>query len=274
MLYLTVDEHLDVLQRLVDLGRRTMDCKSRITYHQAGVEYTSLMMCFFLHNLSASETLLRILSSFGKEWFPVGASYVIVRTMFEIDVNAHYITTSPTDRARQYINFEAIFRKRRMEECKKHRSSKSPQWQEAMRLEWQHYWTPREEVTNKKYDEVVPIFTCANKKGKVTTSKNWAGKTLYQMAVEVDHSEAYDIFYSELSSFVHADVRLANLYLGSDSDGLLWSQRAKECNVANVFRYAAIFMTCFLKLFSEQFNTYTKEDVDRCWLADKDDVIP
>ena len=53
-----------------------------------GFEYTSLMLCFLLHNLSSAETLLQLSSSFGNDWFPVTVGYTIARTMFETDVTA------------------------------------------------------------------------------------------------------------------------------------------------------------------------------------------
>jgi hypothetical protein len=85
------------------------------------------------------------------------------------------------------------------------------------------------------------------------------------MAIEVDHEEAYDIFYAELSSFTHVDVNLANRFLRIGPDGLSWSQRPSQFDVGNVFRYAAIFLTCFLELFAEKFDVWSKDEVRKCW---------
>ena len=81
------------------------------------------------------------------------------------------------------------------------------------------------------------------------------------MAVEVDHVEAYDIFYSELLSFTHVDVYLANRFLRVRADGPVWSQRADEGDVGNVFRHAACVLTCHLELFSRQLKTWPELDV-------------
>ena len=70
------------------------------------------------------------------------------------------------------------------------------------------------------------------------------------MAKEVNHAEAYDIFYADLSSFTHVNVMLANRFLQLKSDGPTWSMRAHEYDVGNVFRYAAIFLDCFLKIIN------------------------
>lgn len=262
MLFLTVKQHQEVVRRLLDLGRNYTD---RIPLHSSGVEYTSLMICFLLHELSAAETLLRICGSFGEEWFPVTSGYTIARTMFETDVAAHYITIAPAERARQYIEFGAVLNKNKMDACLKHKQSTKPDWREAMSLLWQHNWGPREAAVVKAFEAVATKFTRKNRDGKEMKFRNWSGKDIRQMAVEVDHVEAYDIFYSELSSFTHVDVHLANRFLRVRPDGPVWSQRAEEGDVGNVFRHAASFLTCYLELFSRQFKVWSEVDVQDCW---------
>jgi len=39
-----------------------------VSIDEFGFEYTSLMVCFLLHNLAATESLLRLRQSFGVEW--------------------------------------------------------------------------------------------------------------------------------------------------------------------------------------------------------------
>ena len=257
-----MEQHKEVVRRLRDLGSNNSD---KIPYHSSGIEYTSLMVCFLLHHLSVAETLLRLADSFGPTWFPVTIGYPITRTMFETDVTAHYITQSPIDRAHQYIEFGRVLNKNKMDSCMKHRNSKDPQWREAMDLMWDKYWASRERDMTEKFNAVAPQFTHKDRKGKQTVFRNWSGKTLRQMAVDVDHVEAYDIFYAELSSFAHVDVHLADRFLQHRSDGPVWTQRANEGDVGNVFRHAASFMTCYLELFSRQFKTWSEADVQECW---------
>jgi hypothetical protein len=262
VLFLTPGQHKDVLQRLVDLGGRAAN---GVPLDQADLGYASLMVCFLLQNLSAAETLLRISSSFGSEWYPVTVGYMIVRTMFEVDVTAHYITNAPTERVPQYIHFTAVLNKRAMDACKKHRSSKDPQWREAMDLVWQNYWAQREGEVVRRFNAVAAQFTRKNKNGKTSELQNWSGKTIRQIASDVGHEEAYDIFYAELSSFTHADVHLVDRYLQLRPDGPVWSQKASEYDVGNVFRHAASFLTCYLELFGRQFKTWTEAEVSSCW---------
>lgn len=264
MLFLTVGQHQEVVRRLVNLGR---DRNSRIASHSEGFEYTSLMICFLLHNLSSAEVLLRLSTSFGKEWFPVTVGYTVVRTMFEADVTAHYITQNPRELARRYVDYGAVLNKHRLDACIAHRKSSNPQWRDAMDLVWQNHWLPRHTAVNEKFDAVVNQFVRTNRKGKKTISTNWSGKTLRQMAEEVNHAEAYDIFYAELSSFTHVDVHLADRFLKVQTGSPEWSQRADEFDVGNVFRYAATFLTCYLELFGEQFRTWSNVEVEECWTA-------
>jgi len=217
-----------------------------------------------MHNLSAAQALLRLRDSFGNDWFPSTVAYVIVRSMFETDVTAHYISQDPKNRSTQYIEFEHILCKRAMEVHRKHRKSKNAQWREAMNIIWQEL-APIEKEIDIKYTEVISRYETSTKKGKKIQFQNWAGKSIRQMAIEVDHEEAYDVFYADLSSFTHVDVRLVNRFLHIRSDGLLWSLRSNKIDVGNVFRYAAIFMTCFLEFFGEQYKVWTKDDVHKCW---------
>ena len=271
MLFLTVKQHQEVLRRLLGLAKGR---PGEIPIHSAGLGYSSLMICFLLHNLSAAETLLRILESFGDAWFPVTVGYAMARTMFEADVTAHHISQMPAERARQYIEFGALLKKRQMDACLEHCQSKDPQWREAMELVWQHHWAPRQADVLSKFDAVVSQFRRVNKSGKEIVFQNWSGKTVRQMAAEVDHLEAYDTFYAELSSFTHVDVRLADRFLHNRPDGPLWSQRAEEGDVGNVFRYAASFLTCYLELFGRQFKTGSEGEVQKCWQVGANQTEP
>jgi hypothetical protein len=259
---LTVEQHQDVLKRLVALAKQR---GARIPVHAAGEEYTSLMVCFLLHSTSAAESLLRLSASFGNEWFPATACYSIVRPMFELDVTAHYITQSPTERARQYIEFCAILNKRKMDACAKHRESSNSGWQEGMELEWQNYWASREADVRREFDLVASRFTHKEGQRKGRAFDNWSGKSIRKLAEEVDHLESYDVFYGELSSFTHGDVHLADRYLQHQTDGPIWSLRANEFDVGNVFRHAATFLTCYMKLFGQQFKNWSDVDVEFCW---------
>lgn len=234
--------------------------------HSAGLEYTSLMSSFLMHNVSGARSLLALYESSGVEWFPVSVGYGIARTMFEVDVTAHYISQSPQERASQYILFEHILNKQAMDVCNLHRKSGDPTWREAMEVEWQTKWGRREQKINEKFAEFAPLFTSSRRNGRLF--HNWSGKSIRELAVEVKHLEAYDYFYSGLSSFIHADVRLANHSLCIRHDGLSWSQRANEYDVGEVLHNASSFLMCYLKHYGSQFGVLDAAAVDACWGAE------
>lgn len=262
--YLTVEEHIEVLENLVSFVREHIN-NNNIPVHKAGLEYTSLMVCFLLENLSASDVLLNLYKRYSKEWFPSTIGYIIVRPMFEIDVNSHYISKDPKLYSRKFIDFGKILKKQQMNGVQKHINTRDAQWREGMQMIWDEYWNKRKSKIEDDYNSVKSQFEKRDKKGRIMIFSNWSGKKLREMAVDVNHEEAYDIFYSDLSSFVHADVHLADRFLKRDNSGLVWSQRQDEFDVGSVFRYADIFLACFLELFGDQFTLWDKKDVRWCW---------
>lgn len=257
MKYLTTDEHREVVKRLVGLARS----RHRTRKHIAGWEYTSLMVCFLLHSLSAAESLIQLHERFGNEWFPVTTGYIVARSLFEVDVNAHYLSADPADRSSRFIEFEHVVRKTTLEAIERHRASGESAWREALQLMYNHEYAPRKEEIDAQYDKVRAKFESS--KGRRAT--NWAGKSIREMAAEVNHLEAYDIFYADLSAFTHVNVMLANRFLKLHSDGLEWTMRADEHDVGSVFRYTATFLTCFLQLFGKQFGAWDDQRVMSCW---------
>lgn len=255
-------EHKKVLERLINISKSI----NNVRLHPAGIEYTSLMICFFKHNVNAAECVLRLYELFGDEYFPATVGYSIIRPMFEIDVTAHYISIDRSNLSARYISYKSIFNKKQMDACGKHRSSKNSNWREAMEMAWQHDFEVKQKYINSEYDSVCLRYANNNKKGKV--ANNWSGKSIRQMAIEVNHEEAYDLFYADLSSFTHADVRLADRFLHLNSDGISWSSQSRDQDICGVFRYADIFLDCFLRFFGREFNTWPEKLVGDCWIKD------
>jgi hypothetical protein len=222
------------------------------------------MTCFLLHNLSAADALRRLSDSLGEQWFPSTVGYAIARTMFELDVTAHYMSQAPAERANQYVGFSAVLRKKQMEACRRHRQSPNPEWREAMDLVWDAEWASRESEIQERYEQVVSRFTHETKKGRTREFNNWSGKSIRQMASDVDHVEAYDMIYTDLSSFAHGDVDLANRFLQRREDGWIWSQRANEGDLGTVYKHAVTFLTCFMELFAREFRAWSEAEVRSC----------
>jgi hypothetical protein len=257
MKWLTTDEHREVLKRLIAIPKSCAGTRD----HPAGFEYTSLMVCFMMHSVGGAESLLALYHRFGDDWFPATTGYVIARSLFETDVTAHYITLDRAARSRRYIAFEHVIRKNTLEAVERHRASPNASWREGMQLMYTMEYSPRKAEIEAAYDRVRGTFEDA--RGK--RAKNWSGRSIRAMAKDVDHSEAYDVFYADLSSFTHVNVMLANRFLRLKEGAPTWSMRAHEFDVGNVFRYGATFLTCFLELFGREFGQWDRGRVMACW---------
>jgi len=207
---LTVDEHRRVLARLVAQGRKLEQVQLQST------PYSNLMVSFLLHQIASAETLLAVHREFGETWFPVTSAQPIARTLFEVDVNAHYVSQERTARSLPYIEFGHVVAKRQMGACAKHRKRPIDSWHAGMDLDWNHRWSPIEEKVNSKYEQIGSRFETVRSGGKVIRFRTCSRKPLWQLAVEVNHEESYDIFASEPSSFAHAHVKLADRFVTPD----------------------------------------------------------
>jgi len=260
MLFLTKDEHRIVLDRLVTLGKSI----TGVPTHDAGIEFTSLLSCFHLHCIGAAQSILALETQFGSEWFPTTTGYIIARSIFEVDVTSHYIALDPTNRSRQYIDFEKVILKNKLEAVERNLTSPNVSWKEGAMLEFQNYWAPKKASIDAEYSLISSQFEVGGKR-----VRNWSGKSLYGMAKAVDHVEAYESYYSDLSSFAHVDVMMANRFLRNDGlskgDGPAWSMRAEEGDVGKVYLYADTFLTCFLMLLGKEFKFWDDKKVLECW---------
>jgi len=261
MIYLTTEEHRKVVERLVFLHSSV----TNVDLHPAGAEYTSLMVCFGLHSRGVAESTLTLHDRFGTEWFPTTACYVMLRSLFEVDVTAHYIAKDPANRSRMYVDFEKVTDKKMLDAINRHRMSQEPTWREGLQLLYEHAYASRQAEIEASYAGVRRQFE--DKNGRM--ARSWSGKSLYTMAKEVNHLEAYEIYYAELSSFAHVNVALADRFLRvkglAGRGGPAWSMRAREFDVAHAFRYAAIFFTCFLELFGNELKLWDALKVRACW---------
>lgn len=256
MQLLTIDEHRLVVERLIGLSKIDGLNTSSVDFG-----YSSLLVCFLMHSRASAESLVALHARFGDEWFPATTGYVIVRSLFEADVTAHYISRDPSVRSKAFIEYEHVLNKRMMDAVSRHRASQNASWREGMLFMYDHEYAGKKDKIDAAYARVRPLYEDAN--GKMLRS--WSGKNIREMAREVDHLEAYDVFYSDLSSFAHVNVLLANRFLRVEPNKIGWSQRANEYDVGNVFRYAAIFFSCLLEHFGKQFGTWTEQDVQACW---------
>jgi len=260
----TIQNCREILARLVSLAERAPNIAANTEdIHTAGPEYHSLMNSFRMHSVSAARSLEHLYQAFGEDRFPTTVGYAIVRPMFEIDVTSHYITEDPAVRASRFIRFGYIVEKRRMDACAKHRNSGDPAWSGRLQAEWDLCWASREQDITKQCDTFLSTYLPSGKRS--TLRRYWSGLTLREIAEKVNHEAAYDLFYADLSSFAHADVRLPDRFLRINQDGMHWTDKARPHDVFKVFEYSIIFLECFLRLFGRQFGSWKEKELIEVW---------
>lgn len=259
----TTEQAISVTQKLDTLARDKIFGKEKLRIHEQGFKYTSLMMCFGSHIYVSIDTLLQMRKCFG-EWFPTTIGFIILRTMFETLIEAHYISKDPRARADAYIDYGIVLNHERYKRLEKHKNSGD---------ELQKFWIESQlkALGNKKVDEsfqkVKSSFEYKDKHGKRKLFQNWAGKTLKKKAIEVDHEIEYDNYYTNFSNFTHASVKLANRFLKFDETGPYWSMKAEDSDVGFIFLYASEFFACYLALVSKQFNLGIEQEINNCLYA-------
>jgi len=231
------------------------------------------MRAFKDHQTSCADVLLLLWDRFKEDRFPMASACLIARSMFETDVNAHYITMDGERRAKQYLDYERILHKTEMEVCASLRNSPDESWKSGMDLVWKSKWSPNQDLVNKRFEEVKDRYR--KRSGPSDQEKdtafdhrhffnNWSGITLFKMAELVDHVEPYRYFYTFLSSFTHVDVRLASTYIERSSSHSTSKDDRRAFDVWTVSQHAVSFFMCFLKLYGRETKSWTEGDVDRC----------
>lgn len=175
----TLEQTQEITKRLNLLARSKVFCEKKLRVHSAGMGYTSLMVCFSSHIMASIETLLFLYKQFGKEWFPSTVGFIILRSMFEIDIQAHYISEEPKERAGTYINFGSIINKRKYEALLRHRNEVHGNWKEMCETVLAKVYSA--EKLNKIMDafEKNKInYEYTDKSGKKRLYSNWTNKSL------------------------------------------------------------------------------------------------
>lgn len=259
----TTEQAISVTEKLNTLAREKVFGKEKIRTHVEGFKYTSLMMCFGSHIYVSIGALLHLKKHF-EECFPTTVGFVILRTMFEVLIEAHYISKDPKARVDAYIDYGTVLNYQRYERFKKYQDSGN----ELLR-----FWIKSQLNTlgNKKVDEsfqkIKTNFEYKDKHGKRKLFQNWAGKSLKDKAREVDHELEYDHYYTNFSNFTHANIKLADRFLKFGETGSYWSIKAEDSDVGFIFLYASELFACYLSLMNKQFNLGIEYEINDCLYA-------
>ena len=264
---LTSEQHFRILRDLRNLASRPASLLCD------GDPYPILMQAFKDHQTSCTDVILLLWDHFKEDRFPVAPACLIARSMFETDVNAHYIAKDRASRAKQYLDYECILYKIEMEVCASLRNSAQKSWKDGMDLVWRSKWEPSKDLVNRRFNQVKDGYRKGHKRAnheeaasfdRRDYADNWAGISLYKMAELVDHIEPYRYFYSFLSSFTHADVRLVSTYIARSHSHQTPENDRHSFDVWTVSQHAVSFFMCFLKFYARETGSWTENDVEQC----------
>lgn len=255
----TIIDKRKTLENLIKLAKS----EKAISIHPVGVEYTAIMSSFLIHMISAAESLLKLSQSYRDEWFPVTVGNTIVRPMFEVDVNARYITKNPKEYALKFVEFDRVIEYKYMNAIKKQLKSENKAWSTGLQIAYENNWKEKNTEIENNFKEVESKFTQTSN-GKKRLQYNWSGISIRKMSGEVDLEEMYDIFYSNLSNYTHANVSIIRSILKNNPETIEFSMSPNIRELESVFNYAVIFLTSFLELYGEQFKSWSISDINNC----------
>ena len=214
-----------------------------------------------MFNISACQSLLTLEEKFGNEWYPVTVGFVIDRAIFETLINARYISIDPLNRSKQYIDYGKVISKKNIDAIYRHCNTSNLNWKEIINyIISNEYKTERVNLINDEYNKIKSSYEHI-KNGKKIKYSNWSGKSIRDMACDVNHEIEYDLFYRDLSSYTHANVKLADQFLNKNEQGFYWTLKPEKFQLFSVFRYATTFFMCFLELFGGEFNLWSVQEI-------------
>ncbi|GAG59683.1 unnamed protein product [marine sediment metagenome] len=163
---------------------------------------------------SLSEAVLAVL--FNKNFKTYHAIRVLCQAGFDQDsahlmrglldtlIDIYYITDKEQDeRARRYIDYSAIYKKKLFDAIERAGSSG--------KFRIQRYGNTSTNKIEIQYEKIM-------KKYKWSVKNNWAGITKYKMAEKTGLVHDYDLDYKYWSNYVHSSAMITASYFISDND--------------------------------------------------------
>lgn len=131
---------------------------------------------------------------------------MLTRSLLNLTINALWIHQEPEDRSLAYVDYDSVLRARLARKIVENPSVLGT--------------SGRKEVPNIK--RMLPELEANEKSVTIThgyTSRGWSGKTIRQMAADVDMVSDYDSAYTLTSNLEHSNARGINSYVLGEAEG-------------------------------------------------------
>jgi len=163
---------------------------------------------------------------------------ILLRSIFEILVNARYIAERPKERARLYLEYDYIMKKK------------------AFDISDKRKW---------RADDIKDILSEYNRvKDNYPDKWHWAGDsmTISKMAQEVGLSKHYETHYWVLSNLAHTTPRAAVSYLRVTEQGLLVGNLEGRDQLFRVLRESCIYFLEIISINNSAFELGLEDKID------------
>lgn len=207
-----------------------------------GKLYTRIMLTFLCRHFEVIDTILYANNNLKPFPFTVIAS--LVRCLFELHLNAKYISLKPIEYSKQYVEFYDVFFAERENKylSVKTRNADSPAFVEAL--------SNRVPFDNTDIDSFY---------------QRWSKKSIRDMAFDAGELDEYDLDYPVLSAYTHGDVIGSLPYLDEKHKTVVIRNSQNHEFQDWLINRSAQYFTCFLQTFSKEFSLNLEKEIMQCW---------
>jgi len=171
---------------------------------------------------------------------------IILRSIQEILINMLYIQKDPFQRSRLYAEYDFYVRWRRYELSKEIYPAESiaPPEDQPDALS----------ILKREYDRIEKNYR---------RPYSWSGKSILDMARDVQRDKIYELTYAKHSDYVHSNPNSASRYVQEHGDGLIVDMDPKsEGDFIPEMVDACVHTVEIAKLFNQAFNAGFKNDIE------------
>ncbi|HEX7320186.1 MAG TPA: DUF5677 domain-containing protein [bacterium] len=195
-MYNRVDHPL--LKKLIEKASGDIN-KIKVNDADEKFSFKIILVIFLFKAISICQSIMAILQSDPTLYHEAG---ILTRSLLELFINAKYIGKIPKELSERFLRYNDVWRYRFREEL----SRRNPKFGKKLK----NGDLARSVNLDDEYKQFITIY------GKDKLN-NWAGKTLKEMANEVNEDWLYSVVYKIHCKYVHPDIDTLTRYMHVDN---------------------------------------------------------
>ncbi|MEG2383892.1 MAG: DUF5677 domain-containing protein [Oscillospiraceae bacterium] len=236
----TVPEHKigTVLENVISVAQRKIPALK--DHEVGGTAYTRVMLTFLCRHLELADVLNVVCKSFKP--FPIMVGAGLARGLFELHIDAAYISLKPLEYTKQYIEY--------------------------IDVAYRRFAALRENAITASEGAIKDFLKSSpmpNVDPAVSGNTKWSETNMKERAKKTDHLTDYCCYYPFLCGLVHGDIIGAQYYSNFDEHGFTAKNITTPEDAASIVNLSAQFLTCFLNNLSDKFELKLDSDLRACW---------